>query len=66
MLMLSASRDIQGIFSAIAFQDIQEMDFTVPHSLLEVSTFIHGAYLNAHFSVAYYFPGEPAQTFLNI
>jgi hypothetical protein len=35
-LMLNVLRDIQGAFSASALQDIQEMDISVPRSLLEV------------------------------
>lgn len=35
-LMLNVLRDIQGPFSASAWQDIQETDITVPHPLLEV------------------------------
>lgn len=35
-LMLNVLRDIQGAFSVSALQDIQEMDISAPHSLLEV------------------------------
>jgi hypothetical protein len=35
-LMLNVLRDFQGAFSASALQDIQEMDISAPHSLLEV------------------------------
>jgi hypothetical protein len=64
--MLNALRDIQENFSASALQDIQEMDFTAPHLLLEVSIFRLSPYLNAHIHVAYCFPEEPLQTLSEI
>jgi hypothetical protein len=35
-LMLNVLKDLQGPFSASVLQDIQEMDISAPHSLLEV------------------------------